>query len=89
MITSCIQGEPEARQDCVESLDGNDYIRPVRKVLDVVKIAFELQPRGMNGRYIALMRPTDDARLDDVPIDVQGHFTLMPVRKPVLRSCQR
>ena len=67
----------------MESLDDNYDIKPVGKVLDVIEIIFELQPGGINGGYIALMhlRPAGDARLDDVPIDVEGHFTLIPVRQ--------
>src|SRR5262249_48718529 len=61
----------------------NDDIKPVRKVLDVVKIVFELQPGGINRGYITLMhlRPAADARLDDMPIDVEGYFTLIPPRE--------
>ena len=44
---------------------------------------FELQPGGVNRCDIALMhlRRAYDARLDDVSLDLEGHFTLIPVRE--------
>jgi len=46
---------PKARQDRADRLDHNDDIEPVGKVLDVIKIIFELQPGSINSGYIALM----------------------------------